>query len=81
MSRAFAAFIREHGIQHQTSAPYTPQQTGVAERANRTLIVSEFYGEVKPIHKVGPRWSVWDPNLNAFQAMDSYMFNNKFSCT
>ena len=38
MSKAFEAFMREHGIQHHTSAPYTPQQNGVAERANRTLV-------------------------------------------
>jgi transposase InsO family protein len=38
MSKAFEAFMRQHGIQHQTSTPYTPQQNGVAERANRTLV-------------------------------------------
>ena len=38
MSKAFEAFMSAHGIQHQTSAPYTPQQNGVAERANRTLV-------------------------------------------
>jgi len=38
MSKAFEAFMREYGIQHQTSTPYTPQQNGVAERANRTLM-------------------------------------------
>jgi transposase InsO family protein len=37
-SKAFEAFMRDHGIAHQTSAPYTPQQNGVAERANRTLV-------------------------------------------
>ena len=26
------------GIEHQFSAPYEPQQNGVAERKNRTLI-------------------------------------------
>ena len=28
---------QEHGIIHQTSAPYTPQQNEIAERKNRTL--------------------------------------------
>jgi transposase InsO family protein len=31
-------FLDEEGIKHEFSAPYTPQQNGVAERKNRTLI-------------------------------------------
>ena len=31
-------FVEGEGIVHQFSAPYTPQQNGVAERKNRTLI-------------------------------------------
>ena len=31
-------FLGDEGIKHQYSAPYTPQQNGVAERKNRTLI-------------------------------------------
>ena len=33
----FNAFYREHGIVHQTTAPYSPESNGVAERKNRTL--------------------------------------------
>jgi transposase InsO family protein len=31
-------FLDEEGIKHEFSAPYTPQQNGVAETKNRTLI-------------------------------------------
>jgi transposase InsO family protein len=31
-------YLDEEGIKHEFSAPYTPQQNGVAEIKNRTLI-------------------------------------------
>jgi transposase InsO family protein len=31
-------FIEEEGIKHELSSPYTPQQNGVVERKNRTLL-------------------------------------------
>lgn len=34
----FKKLCTEHGILHQTTTPYTPEQNGVAERINRTLI-------------------------------------------
>lgn len=34
----FKRFLKFKGIEHQTSAPYTPEQNGLAERTNRTLI-------------------------------------------
>ena len=33
----FGDFCSQHGIIHQTTAPYSPQQNGVAERKSRTL--------------------------------------------
>jgi hypothetical protein len=38
VSRKFDDFLHDCGIERQTSAPYTPQQNGVAERANRTIM-------------------------------------------
>ena len=37
-SNEFSAFCEEHGIIHQCSAPFTPQQNGLAERKNRTFL-------------------------------------------
>jgi transposase InsO family protein len=31
-------FLEEEGIKHEFSSPYTPQQNGVVERKNRTLV-------------------------------------------
>ncbi len=38
VSNKFKSYLEEHGIVHQTTIAYTPQQNGVAERMNRTLI-------------------------------------------
>lgn len=38
LSKDFNNFLKEEGIQRQLSVEYTPQQNGVAERANRTLV-------------------------------------------
>jgi transposase InsO family protein len=32
-------FLEEEGIEHEFSSPYTPQQNGVVERKNRTLLI------------------------------------------
>lgn len=36
-SKKTSEYFGRHGIQHQTSVPYTPQQNGLAERTIRTL--------------------------------------------
>jgi len=37
-SGAFVIFCNEHGIRHNTTTPYTPQQNGVVERRNQTVV-------------------------------------------
>jgi transposase InsO family protein len=34
----FEDFCKQHGIKRQLTAAYTPQQNGVAERKNRTVM-------------------------------------------
>lgn len=38
VSKLFSDFCDKNGIIHQKTTPYTPQQNGVAERMNRTLL-------------------------------------------
>jgi transposase InsO family protein len=38
LNKELAEYYAKKGITHQTTAPYTPQQNGAAERLNRTLI-------------------------------------------
>ena len=38
MSDPFNDFLKENGIIHQLIMSYTPQQNGVVERRNRTLL-------------------------------------------
>ncbi|KAH9101334.1 hypothetical protein LEN26_015723 [Aphanomyces euteiches] len=37
-STLFSEFLLENGIQHDATVPHTPQQNGVSERMNRTLV-------------------------------------------
>ena len=37
-SQEFEKFLDNNGIQHQKTTPYTPQQNGIAERFNRTIM-------------------------------------------
>lgn len=38
VNNEFDTFLQQQGIQRQLTVPYTPQQNGVAERCNRTLV-------------------------------------------
>jgi transposase InsO family protein len=38
LSYEFQQYLKTHGIVHQTTCSYTPQQNGVAERKNRHLL-------------------------------------------
>jgi transposase InsO family protein len=38
LARSFQKVCEEAGIKHQFTAPYTPQQNGVVERKNRSVM-------------------------------------------
>jgi len=51
MSREFEAFCIDHGIQRQHTVRNSPQQNGIAERANRTIeegVISMLYESGMP---------------------------------
>jgi hypothetical protein len=55
-SGRFEDFLKDKGIEHQTTIPYSSQQNGVAERANRTIVertIALLHSESLPV-------SVWD---------------------
>ena len=37
-SREFEKYLQQEGIRHEVTVPKTPEQNGVAERMNRTLV-------------------------------------------
>ncbi|GJX36199.1 retrovirus-related pol polyprotein from transposon TNT 1-94 [Tanacetum coccineum] len=41
LNKTLNAFFKEEGIEHQTSTPRTPEQNGVVERRNRTLVEAD----------------------------------------
>jgi len=40
LSSAFQFYLKEKGIRHELTVPHSPQQNGVSERMNRTLVES-----------------------------------------
>jgi len=40
LSAEFEAYLKSKGIRHELSVPYSPEQNGVAERMNGTLVES-----------------------------------------
>lgn len=72
-SEGFKSFLGKCSIQHQTSNTYTPQQNGLAERMNRTLVEKAkcFIFEAK-LYK-----SCWAEAVN----MAAYVTNRSINST
>ena len=60
MSTEFTEYLEEHGIIHETSAPRTPQQNGVAERMNQTLLG----GARTMLHHAGMTYGFWSKAIH-----------------
>ena len=40
-------FCEEAGIEHRLTAPYTPQENGVSERKNQTIMEKNFNKRIR----------------------------------
>ena len=49
ISKEFNLFCEEEGIQRKLTTPYTPEQNGIAERKNRTIVEMARSKTSKPI--------------------------------
>lgn len=38
VNNGMRSYLKQHGIVHQTTNPYTPEQNGMSERGNRTIV-------------------------------------------
>ena len=60
MSMDFTKYLEESGIIHETSAPQTPQQNGVAEHMNQTLLG----GARAMLHHAGMTLGFWSEAIH-----------------
>ena len=52
VNREFSEYLASKGIKHELTTPYTPEQNGLAERKNRTvmeMVRTMFYGTKVPL--------------------------------
>jgi transposase InsO family protein len=66
-------YLDEEGIKHEFSAPYTPQQNGVAERKNRTLI--EMARIMLDEYKTSDRF--WVEAVNTTYHVTNHLYHHK----
>ena len=57
----FKNFCREAGIKRETTTVYTPEQNGVVERKNRTIV--EVVCAMLCTYKINARIPLWTPKL------------------
>ncbi|HEV7738394.1 MAG TPA: DDE-type integrase/transposase/recombinase [Chlamydiales bacterium] len=71
LSETFKQFLLNQGTSHQLTAPYTPQQNGMAERANRTVIQAAK----AMLHSTGLSYGFWE------RAVETAVFSRNRSPT
>ena len=74
VSAEFKRYLRKEGVRHELTIPKTPEQNGVAERMNRTLVksVRSMLSHAKLPHKFWPEalsTAVYLQNLSPTKAV------------
>ena len=77
VNHKFASFCKEHGIKHETIASYTPQQNGVSERANRTLMEKTR----TLLHSRGLSAKLWGEAINTVVYVNNRIFSSVHGAT
>lgn len=52
VSKEFKDFLQSSGIAHQTTAPYNPQQNGLAKRANHSIVERMYADRREPAERL-----------------------------
>ena len=60
ISNEFKYFYRKEGIRRELIAPHNPQQNGVVERKNRTIMGATR----EMLHGQGPPMHLWEKSCN-----------------
>ena len=68
-------FNQSHGIIHSFSAPYTPQQNGISERKNRTLLE----GTRACLEQNHLKSVLWGPVLHAVNHVQNRTIHSKLN--
>lgn len=59
INKSFRQVLEQEDIRHQTTCPYTPEQNGVSECINRTLVEKARCGSSgRKLSRLLPIWSI-----------------------
>nr|GEY96312.1 hypothetical protein [Tanacetum cinerariifolium] len=70
LNKTLNAFFKEEGIEHQTSTARTPEQNGVVERQNHTLVEASDYDNPDPVPQRQDVYSSADADVPSQEELD-----------
>ena len=76
LSQEFIHYLKQYGIQSESTAAYSPQQNGVAERLNRTLVEAAR----SMMHQSGLSYSFWAEAVSTATYLRNRMVTTALKC-